>query len=167
MSRAEVRMRGHEFVELPKLEVGFTGTQVGLGRRQQAALSNFLYRLSREWLVTLHHGDCIGADREAHLLALGLGMRIVVHPPSVPDKRAWCEGDEILPEDDYLRRNKKIVHASDLLVACPHQAEEKLRSGTWSTYRYAKRIERPRFLIFPAGLVLREPRGYKIRKEQS
>jgi predicted Rossmann fold nucleotide-binding protein DprA/Smf involved in DNA uptake len=34
--------------------------------------------------------------------------------------------------------------------------EEELRSGTWATVRYARRIGRPITLLFPDGGVLRE-----------
>ena len=41
---------------------------------------------------------------------------------------------------DYLDRNKDIVNNCDLLIAAPKENTEVLRSGTWSTVRYAKQL---------------------------
>ena len=62
--------------------VGFTGSQNGGTPQQLAWLRGRLITAD-----VLHHGACIGADEQAHLLALELGMGnkmrgvIVVHPP--------------------------------------------------------------------------------------
>ena len=39
----------------------------------------------------------------------------------------------------YLERNKNIVNAVDFIIAAP-DGPEKVRSGTWSTVRYAKKV---------------------------
>ena len=39
-------------------------------------------------------------------------------------------------------RNKDIVNSCDILIACPENDKEVIRSGTWSTIRYAKKINK-------------------------
>lgn len=85
----------------------------------------------------LHHGDAIGADAEAHDIAIGLGCAIVVHPPAVETQRAFKAAAEIRAAKPYLVRNKDIVRETALLIAAPAEPVEQLRSGTWSTVRYA------------------------------
>ena len=99
----------------------------------------------------LHHGDCIGADEEAHGLARAFGFRIVLHPPSDPRKRAYCEADATRTPVGYLVRNRRIVDECQLLVATPKLHAEEVRAGTWSTIRYAAKIGRPLIVILPDG----------------
>ena len=55
-------------------------------------------------------------------------------------KRAYCENYEYMyPQQEYLNRNHNIVDASEILIACPAQTEEVIRSGTWATIRYARK----------------------------
>jgi hypothetical protein len=88
---------------------------------------------------------------------LGKGIRIVIHPPTDPKKRAFCKGAaEIREPKPYLDRNHDIVdEGSGLLIAAPFQEEEILRSGTWATVRYAWKIGRALdvFVIRPGGWV--------------
>ena len=117
--------------------VGFTGTQIGMSDNQKFHLRTILIGATE-----FHHGDCIGADEEADAIARDLGIRIVIHPPLDPKKRAFCyqPGDTIRRERPYLVRNRHIVHDTDELVAAPKDANnEELRSGTWSTIREARR----------------------------
>lgn len=117
------------------MTIGFTGTQQGMTRKQKRALTNLLDSCKP---TSFHHGDCIGADEEAHYIAQKLGIPIVIHPPSKSAKRAFCKGWKkmCLPKD-YEDRNKDIVLQTDLLVGCPATCEEEVRSGTWSTIRFA------------------------------
>jgi hypothetical protein len=126
------------------MKIGFTGTQHGISIRQKEILRQEL-SLATEF----HHGDCIGADEEAHEIARELELYIVVHPPKNYAKRAWCTGDVTLPERDYLERNHLIVDHTDKLIGCSRFNREELRSGTWSTIRYAKRIGKPYVVILP------------------
>jgi len=132
------------------VNLGFTGTQRGLKPKQRATLRYLFIELQ---LHILHHGDCIGADEAAHRVAIGGGVRVIVHPPTNPKLRAFCQGGEILPEKPYLERNRDIVDAGGGgLIACPSTFTETLRSGTWTTVRYArKRQDRRIWLIFPDG----------------
>ncbi len=137
--------------------VGFTGTQQGMTEPQLAAFADLLARLRPE---TLRHGDCVGADAQAHRVALNMGIKIIIHPPIYWHKRAFCEGaSELLPARDYLVRNHLIVQLSDCMIATP-SGPEVLRSGTWATIRYARKMKRPLCIILPSGLA-RESKTFK------
>lgn len=131
--------------DLP-FKVGFTGTQLGMSKKQKKELKKWL---EEHKIQEFHHGDCVGADEQAHNLAKELGIKVVIHPPTVPDKRAFCEGGTILPKHDYLERNKHIVDATNLLLAAPKEMEELLRSGTWATIRYAKKTGKEVTIFYP------------------
>jgi len=130
------------------MKVGFTGTHHGMSHLQQEALHRLLLEPT---FTTFHHGDCIGADIQAHEIALYCGFLIVVHPPLDPRKRAWAAGSgvDILPPRKYLDRNKDIVDACDVLIAAPKELTEILRSGTWSTIRYARKVGKPIHILEP------------------
>ena len=134
------------------MKVGFTGTQHGMTPQQKLALVSLLEQVKA---TELHHGDCIGADFEAHVLALGMGLRIVVHPPLNPFKRAYCpSATDCREPKEYLARNRDIVDETALLVAAPKTQDEQIRSGTWSTWRYADKKGRERKLITPEGQII-------------
>ena len=106
----------------------------------------------------LHHGDCVGADADTHRLAREhlTTTRIVVHPPDNPVKRASCHGDETRTPAPYLVRNQHIVNTTDRLVALP-VGEDRTRSGTWYTVRYAATQGRRSTIIWPDGHVEERP----------
>lgn len=122
------------------MRVGFTGTQIGMSQRQQQALIAFL---RHNEINEFHHGDCIGADYQAHVVAVHFKIPVVIHPPSIETKRAWCEEVTILEPKPYLDRNHDIVDACDALIAAPSSDDEELRSGTWATVRYARKRRLP------------------------
>lgn len=102
------------------------------------------------------HGDCIGADAQFHEIASKLGLLhlMTIHPPTDPKRRAFCAGAMcMMPALPYLVRDKKIVQACTLLLATPHLGWEELRSGTWTTVRYARKSGREVQLIWPDGSV--------------
>ncbi len=131
----------------------YPGTRHGATADQLVKLIETLYKIGA---TEIHHGDCIGVDEQAHNVARELFLNIVIHPPQVDVKRAFCEGKKVtvLEPLPYLDRNKQIVNETDLLIALPGQVEEQLRSGTWATVRYAQRLHRPFVLITPAGKVV-------------
>lgn len=128
--------------------VGFTGTQEGMTLLQKVLFEGVLARVCPD---EFHHGDCIGADAEAHALVRRNAprCRIVIHPPEDDAKRAFCEGDEVREPKPYLTRNRVIVACSDELVGAPKTAIEELRSGTWSTIRYARAARKHVYLLKP------------------
>ncbi len=133
------------------MRVGFTGTQSSVTQMQWNSLYYILQRLQP---TECHHGDCIGADKLFHQAAKILNCPLVViHPPQDPSKRAFCQGALLRPEKPYLERNKDIVNETERLIGMPKLAEEEMRSGTWSTIRYARKLLRPIYLILPNGQV--------------
>ena len=105
----------------------------------------------REQRNEFHHGDCIGADEIAWILANYAGYHTLAHPCDIAEKRAFTNSDTIFSTLPPLARNRTIVDVSDLVVATPGEEEEVLRSGTWATIRYAKKQNRPLIIIFPSG----------------
>lgn len=139
------------------MHIGFTGTQRGLTLAQHDALSSWMRDRFYAAHAVLHHGDCIGADAAAAQLAFALAWRIVCHPPLVDSKRAFVQSDEMREAKPYLERNREIVNESELLIACPGEAREQRRSGTWSTVRYAGDAGREVVIIYPDGSVVCYP----------
>lgn len=140
------------------MKVGFTGTREGLTKHQREILSSLFLQSKR--ITELHHGDCTGADEQAHFLALARGtIKVVVHPPDDDKYRAFAsETQRVFPlvcievrePKPYLERNRDIVDETEKLIACPIGVVEKLRSGTWSTVRYALKQNKRVFVIYPA-----------------
>lgn len=122
------------------IHIGLTATQLGGNKKQVATLETIL---SAD--VCLHHGDCIGGDAQAHQIMLELHgpSHIIVYPPENDSKRSFCKGYSYRHEPKpYLERNKDIVRQCHILVAIPRTDEEELRSGTWSTVRYARKLKK-------------------------
>ena len=130
--------------------VGFTGTQRGMTEPQGLFVERYL-GVAKARPLAFHHGDCVGADAQAHMIAQALGIPVVLHPPSNDSKRAFCAAAEELPPLPYLQRNHAIVDASQVMLATPGEAEEQLRSGTWATIRYSKRRGVTLYVVLPGG----------------
>jgi len=148
---------GDQRLSMTNYRFGFTGTQNGMTEAQKAALRNYLNGGEGEF----HHGDCIGADAQAHEIAQEFGYCPVLHPPTNYSKRAWCEVPSHLmrPERSYLDRNRCIVDATIALIATPAEFEEQPRGGTWYTVRYARKQGKPVVLILPDGSIQQSSNG--------
>jgi hypothetical protein len=135
------------------IKVGFTGTQDGTTEPQFIALCKLMCALTcLDPDVIFHNGDCIGADEEAAMYALKLKWKLHLHPPKSNAKRAFLDkySTWVEPPLDYLERNKNIVNQSYALIATPN-GPEKIRSGTWSTIRYARKLGKRIYIIYPNG----------------
>lgn len=132
------------------MQVGFTGTQRGVTLEQWASCWPMLNARAPG---TFHHGDCIGADNQIAYAARLIGFYIIGHPPVIESKRAFVQCDELRDPLPYLARNHKIVDAAEEMIATPGEFEEQLRSGTWATIRYARRLGKPIHVILPDGRV--------------
>lgn len=128
-----------------KITIGLTGTQIGMNDLQKSLFTKMLKDLGNEFIsITFHHGDCIGADTDAHTLIREFlpHAKIIIHPPKNKLKRAYCEGDIVLAPEEYLIRNRDIVDASSWVFGFPKTNKEELRSGTWYTIKYARKTGR-------------------------
>jgi hypothetical protein len=131
--------------------LGMTGNRDGMTQEQK----NTMVRGLTHFKVTeLHHGDCIGADADAHDIASINGLSITIHPPEKDELRAFKreEGDYEHETKGYFPRNRDIVNDSQILFGFPRSAMEG-RGGTWYTINYAKRIGKPVYVILPDGSV--------------
>jgi len=130
--------------------IGFTGTEKGMTERQKNSLYFTLLLHIFGGKVAFHHGDCVGSDSEAHNIAHSLGYKIIIPPPHNSKKRAYCKGaDGVRFAKEYLQRNHDIVDESDILIACPAEQKEILRSGVWATVRYARKKGKRVQVIYP------------------
>jgi hypothetical protein len=138
------------------VEIGFTGTRKGINEIQKNEIKKYLkYYIENSCNIIARHGDCIGADTDFHNICIELSkdypnkINIYIHPPINKKYRAYNNLDNnynnifILPEKEYLERNKDIVNNSDILLAAPEDKNiESTRSGTWFTIRYAKKYNK-------------------------
>jgi hypothetical protein len=122
-----------------------------MSKAQRAAVSDLLF-IDLCPVGELHHGDCVGADKQSHGIAHNLSIPVVVHPPINAQLRAWCApAAEYRPPKEYLSRNVDIVDETDALIAAPYQEDEI--GGTWFTVRYARQQGKPIAIVYRSGLV--------------
>lgn len=142
------------------IRISFTGSRKGMTSLQKKTFVKIISTLPD---FSFLHGDCIGADSDAHNLVLDQGMKnILIRPCYFNDQRAFSEGGTIIAKPGHpLARNKKIVDDGDQLIACPSGYAEERRSGTWATIRYA-RAKMPILIIWPNGKVTIEQENKKF-----
>lgn len=137
--------------------IGFSGTRRGLTRPQRDALHSLLMEFEPD---VVHHGCCVGADSDFSVLAgTRAGVKIHAHPAdlgALTDKDALDWADVTYKPLPPLERNQVIVDESELLIACPAEATEQLRSGTWATVRFARKCGKRVVIIYPDGSLIRE-----------
>lgn len=137
-------------------DIGFTGTRRGMTPSQKRTLRT-LFSPIDPWFPSMHalvfhHGDCVGADADAHAIASKYDTPITIHPPTSAAYRAWCRGAKIsCLAKSYIERNHDIVDAADILIAAPATLLEEQRSGTWATVRYARSTKTPVIILDPNG----------------
>ncbi len=122
------------------MKVGFTGTRQGMSQNQK---EQFVLKLFELGVTEFHHGDCIGADADAHDIVREFfpEVKIIIHPPEKRYTRAFKKGDFNHPLKPYIERDRNIVDDSEHLIGSPLDVEV-IRSGTWTTIRYARKIGR-------------------------
>jgi len=130
------------------MKIGMTGNRNGISEKAIESFENFLKNTK---IDEAHHGDCIGADKMFHDLCYNKKIKIIIHPPDCDKFRSFCKSEFILSPKSYLDRNKDIVNNTDILIAFPSSETEILRSGTWSTIRYARKNNKNILIIYPNG----------------
>lgn len=129
------------------MRIGFTGSREGMSIYQQ---EQFVLKLFELGITEFHHGDCDGADAQAHDIVREFfpAVRIVVHPPKSDYLRAFKKGDHAMPADDYIPRDERIVDSTEYLLGAPKvTTTEEKRSGSWYTIRYARRTNKPHTVL--------------------
>jgi hypothetical protein len=51
----------------------------------------------------------------------------------------------------YVERDHDIVDETDMMISFPPTNKEILRSGTWTTIRYARKKKKKLYIIYPDG----------------
>ena len=128
------------------MKVGVTGTREGATDYQIAELRKVLEELKG---TEFHHGDCEGVDAQAAHIAKELGYKIVCHPPESDVLRAFFPSDEYRVPAGYLKRDRAIVDACDVLIVVPLHEEWQPKGGTWYTHDYAVKTNKPYSVIWP------------------
>jgi hypothetical protein len=128
------------------MKIGFTGTREGMSQHQKEQFVLKMFELSP---TEFHHGDCEGADAEAHDIVREFlpDVKIVVYPPLSFRRRAMKQGDVTMEPESYVKRDYRIVDSTDILIGAPKTDTEQIRSGSWTTIRYARKIGRPNYVI--------------------
>lgn len=139
------------------LIIGFTGTQEGMNGSQLDRVSEFLlagFKHTKSLGIRgiFVHGDCVGSDDEAARTARFLGYYVIALPCTIEHKRAYCpDNSEVRIPELPLVRNRKIVDLSDYMIATPKEElgePEPIRSGTWSTIRYARKQNKYIYIVW-------------------
>lgn len=137
-------------------KLGFTGTQFGMTNIQAQIVFDemmFYGQVPEDAVTEAHHGMCVGADKDFHELLGYMPKSLLVHghPPINTSKMAKGLICDVMHAPlEYLARNRAIVDAVDTLFAAP-KGDEELRSGTWSTVRYARRKGINIRIVMPDG----------------
>ena len=128
------------------MKIGFTGTREGMSQHQK---EQFVLKMEELGPTEFHHGDCVGADADAHdiVRAFFPDVKIVVYPPVSTKQRAFRQGDEFKEPESYITRDHKIVDGTECLIGTPLQNDEILRSGTWATIRYGRKTGKTVFVL--------------------
>jgi hypothetical protein len=139
------------------MKIGFTGTREGMTREQRAAFFQFVKGLDPHARISFHHGCCLGADASAvDIIDRKHGLSDIYGYPSnlkgMTSENAIRLSNVVYPPLPPLERNKNIVSAVDVLVACPKGPEaSNFKSGTWATIRYARKNGIRIVILWPNG----------------
>jgi len=131
--------------------LGFSGTRDGMSTRQSSALTDILASMYERHEHIFVHGDCIGSDAEAAILADHLCWVVEARPCTIENMRAHterridCAYHEPKPP---LIRNQDIVNQCEILIAAPKSLLVQ-KGGTWATIHYARKIGRPVIILDP------------------
>jgi hypothetical protein len=132
------------------MRLGFTGTRDGMTYKQRIVCIKYITDLDPDWGG---HGDCIGSDTDFHRICLAQQIQLHLFP-SWLSSRAHNDGFDLCdPEKGPLERDRDIVNWADQMLATP-KGEEVLRSGTWTTIRFARKMGKVINIIMPDGSMI-------------
>lgn len=139
-----------------------SGTRKGMSDQQRKKFVDIQVEFFSK-AKTFLHGDCTGVDQQAHLIVREMNPEITIHiyQPSNNRNSANCAASDpssdllvVHPPEDFKKRDRKMVDASNLVIAFPFSQKEQVRSGTWVVIRYAKKRNTPLMIIYPDGQVV-------------
>lgn len=130
------------------MHLGITGTRKGMTGKQRSKFTQLMRGMVVE---KFSNGQCVGVDAQAVIIVKSLhpDCHVISRPGSNKSMTSDVYYTEQYDPIDNLERNRQIVDECDLLIVVPETKEEVIRSGTWSTFRYAKKIGRPTLVIWP------------------
>ena len=136
------------------MKLGVTGNRNGTTMQQRDTFTYWFSHYNKD-ITEFHHGDCVGVDEEICEIVQDISpaITIICHPPISTLYRAFTTYDLCMKEKDYLDRNHDIVDAVTVMWGFPTGFKEIVRSGTWATIRYAKRMNKELFVAWPDGEV--------------
>lgn len=136
------------------MKIGFTGSRYGMSQSQKTAFCHLIRWMHNHYgdsmeFEEFHHGDCKGADAEAHEWIRGFDKNIPIHihPPNKDDWRAFCKSRHKYKPKPFYKRNEDIVDKCNLIIAVPYSIVNQ-SGGTWHTIKYARRIEVPMVILW-------------------
>ena len=143
----------------PIARIGFSGTRKGMTAEQLVAVAVMVGGLQPR---AVYHGCCLGADEDfADIVNEQSPSTLQFGHPStlrgLVSVRACRLCNSVVAPRPPLERNRDIVDATRMLLATPAGMVEEIRSGTWATIRYARRLSRPIMIVWPDGTVKVEP----------
>ena len=139
------------------MNVGFTGTRQGMTNEQKFELARLLGRYSQDmfepWFL---HGNCIGADEEAAIIANNLQFKLWSFPCDIPDLQSKLVSHRVELIETPLTRDRHIVRECDILIATPKENARPSSyrgSGTWYTINHClkQNVKRRHVIIWPDG----------------
>lgn len=131
-----------------------TGTREGM---TPAQIREFADMLRWTDANTMIHGDCVGADRDAWVIATAANWSTMAYPSTADPK--WHANTLSTFRADRrpsLDRNRLIVDDCDTLYGFPKDMTQARTGGTWYTIRYAREVGRHLFIIWPDGSISEE-----------
>lgn len=131
--------------------LGFTGTRNGMSELQKRVVSSILSSHHIHCKVFALHGDCVGADEDFYDLATKHNFVTVAYPPINNKYRAFTRSKHVKEPQEYLERDRWIVHDAHFLIGCPNNFEPVKGSGTWYTINHAKITKTDHVIVYPTG----------------
>lgn len=136
--------------------LAFTGSKDHITLKQLTVLHQTFRSLRDKGYLWMHNGDCITSDFEAAKVWGKLKGKVMLHPPVNSKYRAFFQADIICEPREYIVRDHHMVDLSRRLIATPQTFEEQIRSGTWATIRYARKLRLKITIIYPDGSVVND-----------
>lgn len=130
--------------------IGFIGSPNGM-TAGQAALVREIFLASKTYVPVMqfHHCDRVGADEEAHTIAVELKLVTVSHPHTAALYRARLMSNDVRPAWPALRATLDVVEETELIIAAPFPGAEAMMVDTWDMVFEARKRKKGVLIIAP------------------